>query len=64
MNGKLIHSLDGQALEGAACLFKTLKVYPAKGDLIRMFDQTIPKVSNFPNLSTISITANNSIGCA
>lgn len=52
--------IDGSAMEGALCLFKTLKVYPAKGDLIRMFDQTIPKVSH--HSSSYQNTTNSSVG--
>jgi len=33
----------GDSIEAATAFFKCLKVYPRKGDLISMFDKTVPK---------------------
>lgn len=33
-----------KALESALAFYKGLKVYPAPGDLIRIYDSTVPKV--------------------
>ncbi len=33
-----------KTVEAALCFYRALKVYPTPGDLIRIYDQTVPKV--------------------
>lgn len=40
----LIHFLIGsEQIEAALCFYKALKVYPQPGDLINIYDKTVPK---------------------
>jgi mitochondrial import receptor subunit TOM20 len=36
-----------KAVESALAFYKGLKVYPAPGDLIKIYDSTVPKVRRF-----------------
>ena len=37
-------STASKAIESALAFYKGLKVYPAPGDLIKIYDSTVPKV--------------------
>lgn len=37
--------IGGDPVEAALCFYKALKVYPAPGDLIAIYDKTVPKVA-------------------
>lgn len=41
----LTFQLAAHAVESALAFYKGLKVYPAPGDLIKIYDSTVPKVS-------------------
>lgn len=41
--------LATQAVESALAFYKGLKVYPAPGDLIKIYDSTVPKVESILN---------------
>lgn len=43
MAGEMLSSDPTKALESALAFYKGLKVYPAPGDLIRIYDSTVPK---------------------
>lgn len=43
MAGEMLSQDPSQALESALAFYKGLKVYPAPGDLIRIYDSTVPK---------------------
>jgi hypothetical protein len=40
-------STASKAVESALAFYKGLKVYPAPGDLIKIYDSTVPKVRQF-----------------
>ncbi len=44
------------AIESALHFYKALKVYPTPGDLIRIYDQTVSKVSSFPQEQCLEAT--------
>ena len=39
----LIWYLGSDQIEAALCLYKALKVYPQPGDLVSIYDKTVPK---------------------
>ncbi|KAH7017566.1 mitochondrial outer membrane translocase complex, subunit Tom20 domain-containing protein [Ilyonectria destructans] len=43
MAGEVLSQDPTKALESALAFYKGLKVYPAPGDLIRIYDSTVPK---------------------
>ncbi|KAJ4270342.1 mitochondrial import receptor subunit tom20 [Fusarium torreyae] len=43
MAGEMLSQDPTKALESALAFYKGLKVYPAPGDLIRIYDSTVPK---------------------
>ncbi|CAM1511360.1 Fc.00g088730.m01.CDS01 [Cosmosporella sp. VM-42] len=43
MAGEMLSSDPTKVLESALAFYKGLKVYPAPGDLIRIYDSTVPK---------------------
>ncbi|KAF7561761.1 hypothetical protein G7046_g2382 [Stylonectria norvegica] len=43
MAGEMLSSDPTKSLESALAFYKGLKVYPAPGDLIRIYDSTVPK---------------------
>ncbi|KHN98196.1 Protein import receptor MAS20-related protein [Metarhizium album ARSEF 1941] len=43
MSGEMLSSDPSQAVESALAFYKGLKVYPAPGDLIKIYDSTVPK---------------------
>jgi len=43
MAGEMLSQDPSKALESALAFYKGLKVYPAPGDLIRIYDSTVPK---------------------
>ncbi|KAH6895406.1 mitochondrial outer membrane translocase complex, subunit Tom20 domain-containing protein [Thelonectria olida] len=43
MAGEVLSQDPAKALESALAFYKGLKVYPAPGDLIRIYDSTVPK---------------------
>ncbi|KAI5463258.1 mitochondrial outer membrane translocase complex, subunit Tom20 domain-containing protein [Mariannaea sp. PMI_226] len=43
MAGEVLSQDPSNALESALAFYKGLKVYPAPGDLIRIYDSTVPK---------------------
>lgn len=45
-------SIASKAVESALAFYKGLKVYPAPGDLIKIYDSTVPKVCLFSLPST------------
>lgn len=40
--------IASRTLEAALAFYKGLKVYPTPGDLINIYDKTVPKVSYHP----------------
>ncbi|EFY87566.1 mitochondrial import receptor subunit tom-20 [Metarhizium acridum CQMa 102] len=44
MSGEMLSSDPSKAVESALAFYKGLKVYPAPGDLIKIYDSTVPKV--------------------
>ncbi|KAK2606107.1 mitochondrial import receptor subunit tom20 [Conoideocrella luteorostrata] len=43
MSGEMLSSDPSKAIESALAFYKGLKVYPAPGDLIKIYDSTVPK---------------------
>ncbi|KID92338.1 Protein import receptor MAS20-related protein [Metarhizium guizhouense ARSEF 977] len=43
MSGEMLSSDPSKAVESALAFYKGLKVYPAPGDLIKIYDSTVPK---------------------
>ncbi|GAO16775.1 uncharacterized protein UV8b_06793 [Ustilaginoidea virens] len=43
MSGELLSSDPAKTVESALAFYKGLKVYPAPGDLIKIYDSTVPK---------------------
>ncbi|KAF5123773.1 Mitochondrial import receptor subunit tom20 [Metarhizium brunneum] len=43
MSGEMLSSDPTKAVESALAFYKGLKVYPAPGDLIKIYDSTVPK---------------------
>ncbi|CEJ84397.1 Putative Mitochondrial import receptor subunit tom-20 [[Torrubiella] hemipterigena] len=43
MTGEMMSQDPSQAIESALAFYKGLKVYPAPGDLIKIYDSTVPK---------------------
>jgi import receptor subunit TOM20 len=41
--GEILSAQPGKAEESALAFYKALKVYPAPGDLIKIYDSTVPK---------------------
>ncbi|KAA6407685.1 MAG: mitochondrial import receptor subunit (Tom20) [Lasallia pustulata] len=41
--GEVLCQDESNQMEAALCFFKALKVYPQPGDLIRIYDKTVPK---------------------
>lgn len=41
-------------LDSALAFYKGLKVYPAPGDLIKIYDSTVPKVDDAPPSSNMT----------
>ena len=38
-----MHAVGSDQIEAALCFYKALKVYPQPGDLISIYDKTVPK---------------------
>lgn len=38
-----VHPIGSDQIEAALCFYKALKVYPQPGDLISIYDKTVPK---------------------
>ncbi|KAG5928062.1 mitochondrial import receptor subunit tom20 [Claviceps africana] len=43
MSGEMLSSDPSRSVESALAFYKGLKVYPAPGDLIKIYDSTVPK---------------------
>ncbi|KOS18386.1 Mitochondrial import receptor subunit tom20 [Escovopsis weberi] len=43
MTGEMLSQDPSKAIESALAFYKGLKVYPAPGDLIKIYDSTVPK---------------------
>lgn len=43
MTGEMLSNDPSKAIESALAFYKGLKVYPAPGDLIKIYDSTVPK---------------------
>ncbi|ODA76292.1 hypothetical protein RJ55_08137 [Drechmeria coniospora] len=43
MTGEMLSSDSSKSVESALAFYKGLKVYPAPGDLIKIYDSTVPK---------------------
>ena len=52
-------STASKAIESALAFYKGLKVYPAPGDLIKIYDSTVPKVRSRSSVVDIAIPVTN-----
>lgn len=43
-NGEVIGADPTKIFDAALCFYKALKVYPTPGDLIQVYDRSVPKV--------------------
>jgi import receptor subunit TOM20 len=50
-NGEMIGADPTRIFDAALCFYKALKVYPTPGDLIQVYDRSVPKVRTSAELS-------------